>query len=84
MYNWEKKNLPPQFESWFTPINDIHSYNTKRRTKLYKNYSKSFTVLKSVRYNGPQFWNTIPSDIKQANSIQPFKKALKNYLVGRS
>lgn len=53
MFNWDKNIPPPRYESWFTPVTDIHNYNTRNMSNLYKNYSKYVTVLNSVSYNGP-------------------------------
>lgn len=83
MYNWDKKKLPSRFESCFTLANDIHNYNTSNLSNVCRSYSKSVTVLNSVRYIRPQFWNTLPSDIKHASSIQPFKNFLKKHFIRR-
>ena len=38
---------------------------------------------KSFNYSGAKLWNSLPSDIKQAESIYSFKNLLKqNYIFG--
>ena len=67
----------------FSNISDVHKYHTRSRMnqnvfipRPRTNYGKF-----SVRYAAAGFWNKILIYIKNAASLQSFRKTLKDYLL---
>ena len=61
----------------------VHSYNTRSANK--GNLQIPLTNLsagnKAIAVSGAKVWNNIPNGIKQAQSLDIFKKELKEYLI---
>ena len=75
MYDFHENNLPPVFHDFFTPVSNVHKYNTRLASKdsyyiskVRTNYGKF-----SFRYVGAKVWNSI--DDKQ------YLKYLLGYLM---
>ena len=66
-------------ENYFTPVNEIHSYNTRSSSsKCYFLPSVNTTAGKrSLLFRGTKLWNAIPVDIKQ----YPYHKFVKYYKI---
>ena len=71
----ESQNFKTKIENHQTN----HSYSTRHSRALNFNIPNlRLTKLKtSFLYNSIKFWNKIPSDIKSAQNLNPFKKYLK-------
>ena len=84
VYKHQNNLLPRIYDSYFSNISDVHQYHTRspRTTRNVfiprprSNYGKF-----SVRYAAAGFWNKIPINIKNAASLQSFRKTLKDYLL---
>ena len=84
MYRYHKFKVPNLFitENYFTPVNEIHSYNTRSSSsKCYFLPTVNTTAGKrSLLFRGTKLWNAIPVDIKQY-PYHKFVKYYKNYLI---
>ena len=58
-----------------------HVHNTRGRDIAVPSFQRLASCQKSLSYNGPKIWNTLPSDIKSSPSINIFKKRLKQHFV---
>ena len=68
MYRYDKFKVPNLFitENYFTPIDEIHSYNTRSSSsKCYFLPSVNTTASRrSLLFRGTKLWNAIPVGIK--------------------
>ena len=79
MYRYHKFKVPNLFiiENYFTPIDEIHSYNTRSSSsECYFLPSGNTTAGRlSLLLRGIKLWNAIPLGIKQ----YPYPKLVKYY-----
>ena len=80
MYEYHNQLLPSVFNSFFTKVDQVHSYNTRHASKLSyslprvrTNYGKF-----NVRFQGSKIWNSIDEDFK-SSSLSSFKLNLKEH-----
>ena len=78
MHKYNNKLLPKSFDNMFVTNEDYHHYNT-RISSLYHVPMRRLTRTKlSLNYRGVIVWNSISQDIRTSNTLQGFKKAIKN------
>ena len=58
-----------------------HSYNTRFRHHLVPEFHRLNSSQRSLDFSAPHFWNSLPEYIKQADSINIFKRRVKEYLL---
>ena len=75
------KNLPEVFENYFLTNNQIHQYNTRNASKLYKCYKRTNYVKHSQSNKGIDIWNSLEPKFKGTNSYNVFKKEMKHYFL---
>ena len=84
MYRYHKFKVSNLFitENYFTAIDEIYSYNTRRSSsKCYCLPSVNTTAgRRSLMFRGTKLWNAIPVDIKQY-PYHKFVKYYKDYLI---
>jgi hypothetical protein len=81
MYFYYKQLLPPTFLHLFIKSNEVHSYNT-RNAKMYRTHScKTTTKQHTILFNGPKLWNSLPENIKQAETFGCFRNGMKKHLL---
>ena len=81
IYKFLKNDLPANFQNYFCSTADIHPHYTRQSSGLHILYSKTNIRKKSIKIAGPHFWNNLPLEVKQSNSLIIFKKHLKHYLL---
>ena len=81
MYSFSTGNLPTKFDSFFSVNNSIHSYNTRHasfyRLPLCRTNIRQF----SISFQGPKFFNTLSSEIKNSLTVMSFEYKLKDFLI---
>ena len=82
MYKYHNQLLPSVFDSFFTKVDQVHSYNTRHASKLSYylpkvriNYGKF-----NIRFQGPMIWNSIDENLK-SSSLSSFKLNLQEHLT---
>ena len=82
MYDYHHKKLPEVFDSFFTKVHEVHSYNTRLASKSSFALPKARTNFGkfNIRFNGSKVWNSIPSDVKMLSKLS-YKKVMKNTLL---
>ena len=81
MYKFNKDMLPIVFDGWFVSFSTSHNRNT-RQSDLYRLHTYKKDVRKfSLRIQGGKLWNTLPSDIRNKNTLNAFKISLKKFLL---
>lgn len=62
-------------------ISPNHAYNTRSRHDATPNFQRLSQSQRSLTYNGPKYWNLIPSNIRNSQSLPVFKKLYKDFLL---
>ena len=83
MLRYGTGNLPGNFDGYFNPVSNSHSYSTRAASKstfslptIRTNYG-----MFNIRYRGPKLWNTIDEPLKLL-SVNSFKNRYKNQIIG--
>ena len=83
MYKYEHKMLPPIFDEYFKKPR--HQHNT-RYACLHNNFEmiriSSAKESSLLKYYGPKVWASIPTHIKNAQSLKVFIHFYRNHLIG--
>ena len=83
MYKTQKGLAPDVFYDLYHSVTELHSYNT--RSAYNGNLQIPLTNLragdKAISVSGARIWNNIPNSVKQAQSLDIFKRELKEYLI---
>ena len=61
----------------------VHNYNTRFRRNLVAPNHDLAIFEKSLAYNGPRLWNTLPDSIKRKPSLTAFRKSLKSFMLAK-
>ena len=82
MYDYHTNNLPNSFNSFFNPVNQRHSYNTRLASKatyslpkIRTNYGKF-----SIRFSGAKIWNKIDESLKKLKR-EKFKDCMREQII---
>ena len=59
----------------------IHNYNTRFRNNLIPPVHELSLFKRSIKYNGPKVWNSIPDVIKNKNNLKSFRISYKKILI---
>ena len=80
MFKYHHKLLPSIFNDFFTSIQ--FSYSNNKYLNCYQLPMVRTNYLKfSIKFYGPQIWNSIPNDLKTLNLFSKFKKDSKKYIL---
>ena len=83
MYKFERKMLPQVFDNYFKK--PTHQHNT-RYASLHNNFQvvriSSAKEKSLLKYYGPKIWESIPLDIKNAQSLKVFINSYRTHLIG--
>ena len=84
MYKFHNGLLPSAFDSFFTPITSIHSYNTRSSANhsYYLPRARTNYGLFNIRFQGPKVWNSIGEHIK-LSSLRKFKEYFKKEFISK-
>ena len=69
------------FSNYFVVNNAVHCYNTRSSMDLHHAFSRTGFRARSIKIQGPQYWNTIPPGIRNSSSVHIFKKTLKAFFL---
>ena len=83
MYKYDNDMLPELFVNMFTPVQNIHDYNTRAATEhhLYVTFHGTTRSQKCIRYSGAHVWNFILTKMDPHCSIGLFKSTFRNLLM---
>ena len=78
MFKFHNNLLPSYFDTFFTPVESIHSYNTKSAANQSYSLPRERTDYGTfnVRFQGPKVWNYLEKNVK-STSLNKFKENLK-------
>ena len=82
MYKFHNQLLPSVFSNFFTPVRNIHNYNTRLASKSSFALPSSRTNfgIFSIKFQGPKTWNSIDESLK-SSTFSVFKKKLKSLYI---
>ena len=84
MYKFHRKLLPSIFSNFFTPVRNVHNYNTRLASKssfVLPSARTNYRIF-SLKFQDPKTWNSIDESLKSC-SISAFKKKLKNLFISQ-
>ena len=71
------------FRNYFQRNADIHDHNLRNVNDLYVPYGRLDIRKFSVKIAGPNLWNSLPSSVKNSETVHIFKKNMRHYLTER-
>ena len=75
--------LPNIFDNYFTNRNQIHNINTRNAHKYNIPVFKSCHGKNTLRYKGANFYNKVPDEICNQNSLKVFKRHIKEHYINQ-
>ncbi len=69
IFQYQHKLLPTCLESALLEVNQVHNYATRKANNLYVPQCRTNICLFSVNSQGPKFYNTLSSDIRNSSCI---------------
>ena len=77
MHRVVNKNLPQNFESFFTRLNDMHDYKLRsvKKQTFYSKLTKTAKYREWITNSGTELWKGISPDVKNL----PYKSFAKKY-----
>lgn len=82
MYQFHCGRCPEYFNDFFTSESKAHKYNTRASTSS-KYHMIDRKDHRSIKYAGPDVWNSIPPAIRQSTSMSTFKSKYKQLLLNK-
>ena len=79
MYRLRNCHLPDIYN--FVTSEDIHTYNTRHKNDIRKDKHRTKARASTVRFNGPTLWNKLSLIIKNAPTLNLFKKRIKTHIL---
>ena len=82
MYKYVNRMLPELFLDMFTPVSEIHNYDTRQaiNKNLFVSFKSTSRGQQSITYIGPHVWNFILSKINPHCPIGSFKRHIRQLL----
>jgi len=82
MHDFYSNNLPISFKSFFNPVNQKHSYNTRLASKSSYSLPKARTNYGkfNIKFAGAKIWNEIDESMKSLNIVK-FKEKMNDQLL---
>ena len=77
IFTFKYKNmLPVSFDNFFMVNRENHNYNTRNKN----DFEIQMHKMKTIFTIGPNIWNELPTNIKNATKLGQFKTYLKSML----
>ena len=83
MYECLYGTIPEIFRNYFQRNVDVHDHNLRNTNDLYVPYGRLDIRKFRIKIAGANLWNSLPSFVKNSQSIHIFKKNMRHYLVER-
>ena len=78
-------NLIPNAYSrqYYASNSSIHNYNTRIKNNLHLPLCHTSSKQKTIVYQGPKLWNTLPMDVRSSQSLTVFRNRVKKLLFAQ-
>jgi len=77
MFRATRNLLPHKFSSYLIHMDQIHSHFTRGSVNYAIPFARTTLRMASLQVMGPRLWNSLPTHVKQTQSICTLKKELK-------
>ena len=75
-------NIPTSMNELLILHKDMHKYNTRNKNDIRATHVKNMTYgSRKLGYRGRNFWNNLPTALKQETSTNTFKDKLKQHFI---
>ena len=81
IYQCVNKLMPDHFVQLFDLNQNLYKYNTRSSSFLHFPRHRTLSYQYNIRFVGPNIWNTLSCDIRNAPSLNCFKTRLKKTLI---
>ena len=81
MYLCHNELLPCAIQNYFKLNSSIHKYATRNASNYHLPKIRTSVMKRSILFDGPKLWNSIPVTIRNCRSLQTFKQKYKMYLI---
>ena len=81
MYKHFQKSLPIDLSNLFQTNSHFHCYSTRSKDNLFQPFTRTQFAHSHVRSSGVSLWNSLNSKIRNAGTLNTFKKQLKSLLL---
>ena len=81
VFSFKNKLLPVGFHGMFLSSSQLHFYNTRNAMNYRSQFSRANCRKFTIAFQGPNFWNTLPAELKDESSRNVFRKNLLRFLV---
>ena len=81
MHQCIHKKAPEMFLNLFHTNSNFRDHDTRHSEDLRVPYGRIDVIKFSIKIHGANLWNSIPDQIKNAESINMFKQQFRNYLI---
>lgn len=75
------RHYVPDWLYCFTTIRSNHGLNTRNGNNLLVRRSNLDLGAREIYNRGPSFWNELPIQVRESNTLNSFKDRLKNYML---
>ena len=82
MFKCYSDEVPGLFNTFFTSVTDVHSYETRRRNNLYCPKTRTNLGMTGLSYRGPFIWNKVlETGINPNTCDSVFCRKVKEYIM---
>ena len=74
MYQHKNNSLPQPLQALYTFNTEIHQHNTRHKHDPHITRYTTHLVRKTFIHKAPEFWYTLPDNIKNAKTVKIFQK----------
>jgi len=79
----KSNSIPPIFHNTLTLNKDVHEHDTRSQLDLHRKSYQTSSGRKITANLCSSLWNSLPSEIKNINSEEGFKKSLKSFFLSQ-
>ena len=77
MFSFNHLLLPPKVKNYFSLNKQVRSYATRYANDFHLPFCRTSFRKFSVSFQGPSYYNSLETDVKESNSLHSFKTKLK-------
>ena len=81
MFKLNRHDLPHIFQDMFLKNSSVHHYPTRQTDSYHLPLTRTLFAYRTLTFTGPNFWNSLHKDYKDAPSLNTFKRKLKKLLL---
>ena len=81
MYKILHKLIPDHSTFSFPQNSSIHAHNTSFNQLLHISYSRTKLRNDTIRFQGPELWNSLPSHLGESERLCNFKRQLRIFIM---